>query len=205
MSIDDERVRFYFRNRMQIEEWAALRTEAAMAVDEWLEQLGPELSDLADQLGSDVRLCTRIDKEQALPSFRLYRLAWPTNADDDLVCIALEWVRYQTTMRKGFTPYVGVRAPKGHPFGQALRSSEQLKQVRLTRKDNHSPASTSWPAYGYVVPPADFPVSTDSYRTDLIEALRIAWTAYEPIVTSVLAAAAASAASATAQPATSST
>ena len=56
MSLDDDRIRFYFKHREQIEQWAALRTEAAAAVDEWMEQLGPSLEALASELGPDVRV-----------------------------------------------------------------------------------------------------------------------------------------------------
>ncbi len=187
MSIDDERVRFYFRHRIQIEEWAALRSEAAAAIDEWMEQLGPDCTELAETLGRQVKLRAHIGKDQAYPSFRLRDDAWPIGGDDDLACIALEWPRNQTTMRKGYMPYVGVRSPKSHSMGVALRNSEALKQARFGRKDLHSAASAWWPAYSYVTPAPDFPLSADAYRDTLIEALRGAWTTYAPIVTSVLA------------------
>jgi len=200
MSIDDERVRFYFRNRVQIEEWAALRTEAAAAVDDWMEQLGPDCTELAQSLGPDVRLRANVGKDQAYPSFRLRHVAWAINDDDDLACVALEWARNQTTMRKGYMPYVGVRSPKAHTIGIALRNSEEIRLARLTRKDLHSAASAWWPAYSYVMPPGDFPLSVDAYRESLLDALRLAWAAYEPIVTNVLAAVAASGAPATPVP-----
>jgi hypothetical protein len=51
MSLDDDRVLFYLRHRDQIEEWAALRTEAAVAVDGWLFELRPRIETLCSELG----------------------------------------------------------------------------------------------------------------------------------------------------------
>ena len=76
MSLDDERVRFYFRHREQIEQWAALRSEAAAAVDEWMTQLAPDIEDLAKSLGPDVKLRVWTGADQAYPSYRLTRATW---------------------------------------------------------------------------------------------------------------------------------
>lgn len=180
MSLDDERVRFYFRHREQIEQWAALRGEAAAAVDEWMPQLGPDIEELARSLAPDVHVRTLVGTDQPYPSFRLTRRAWGFGeVDDPPASIALEWLRARTTMRGSLTPYVGLRSAKTHAVGAALRASEPLRQVRLARKDTTSPW---WIGYGYVAPPADFPVSLESYRDTLLDALRGAWTAYAPHV-----------------------
>jgi len=77
MSLDDERVRFYLRNRDRIEEWAALRAEAAAAIDEWLFELRPAVEDLAQGFGSDVRVDVIDEGGFAYPSYRLVRTSWP--------------------------------------------------------------------------------------------------------------------------------
>ena len=43
MRIEDEKVEFYLRNREQLEQWFALRAEAAAAIDEWLASLKPDV------------------------------------------------------------------------------------------------------------------------------------------------------------------
>jgi hypothetical protein len=180
MSFDDERVRFYFRHREQIEQWAALRSEAAAAVDEWMTQLGPDIEELARSLGPDVQFRGLTDTEQAYPSYRLTRAAWGFgNVNDPPACVSLEWLRGRTTMRGGSTPYVGLRAPKVNPVGASLRTSEPVRQSRLVRKDL---TSQWWVAYAYVAPPGDFPVNADGYRDALLDGLRAVWQAFAPHV-----------------------
>lgn len=179
MSLDDERVRFYFRNREQIEEWAAIRSEAAAAVDEWMVQLEPDVAALAHELGPNVRLDAHVGSEQAYPSYRLTRPEWHApNSDARPACIALEWPRGRTILRGSNTPYVGVRASKDVALGAALRASEDVRRVRLARKDA---SNQWWVAYAYVPPKAEFPAASDAYRADLINALRAAWQAYVPL------------------------
>ncbi len=183
MSLDDERVRFYFRHREQIEQWAALRTEAAAAIDEWMAQIGPDVEELARGLGADVRARALIGAEQPYPSYRLTRSAWGFGeVDDPPACVSLEWLRGRTTMRGGATPYVGLRAPKAHAVGGALRGSDAARRIRTARKDATSPW---WVGYAYVPPAADFPGSMDGYRDALLEALRAVWAAYEPLVSAL--------------------
>jgi|HubBroStandDraft_6_1064221.scaffolds.fasta_scaffold927014_1 hypothetical protein len=180
MSLDNERVLFYFRHRDQIEEWAGLRGEAAVAVDEWMTQLGPDVEELAQSLGTDVKVYERVGTEQTYPSFRLVRAAWGFgDTDDPPASISLQWVRARTTMYGTSTPYVGLQAPKSHAIGMTLRSLDALKQARIARKDA---SSLWWAAYVYVPPPANFPASLDDYREVLIEALRAAWHVYAPFV-----------------------
>jgi hypothetical protein len=179
MSLDDDRIRFYFKHREQIEQWAALRTEAAAAVDEWMEQLGRPLEALASELGPDVRVVVITAPEAAYPSFRLVREAWGLDAAGPLACVALEWVRGRTTMRGGQTPYVGLRSWKGREMGIKLRAMEDLKKVRLKRKDK---LSEYWPGYAYVAPIGAFPEASETYRDELVAAVRNAWEAYAGFV-----------------------
>lgn len=182
MSLDDERVRFYFRHRDQIEQWAALRSEAAAAMDEWLEQLGPDIEELALELGSDVRVRSWVGPEFQYPAYRMVREGWGFgDVDEPPACVSLEWVRGRVTMRGNAAPYVGLRSSKGSELGAKLRASGE--RTRVARNDQRS---SWWLGYGYVLPASEFPSSpdaTEAYRKRLIEALRSAWHAYAPLVT----------------------
>ena len=160
-----------------------LRTEAARAVDEWLEQLSPELETLARDLGSDVRVLRSVSHDQAWPSYRLLRDTWGFGeALDPPLSVSLEWIRGRTTMRGDLTPYVGLRAWKGNALGAKLRANEELKKVRVARKD---PSGTYWAAFRFVPPGPEFPESpeaAEAYREKLVAAVRDAWDAYAPFV-----------------------
>lgn len=184
MSIDDERVRFYLRHRDQIEEWAKLRDQAALAIDEWLLALEPEIEKLAEQLGPDVILKKSLDPSNPWPAFRLVRSTWPDAQTGMLpVSIGLEWARGRTNLRPPSTPYVGVRCPKTDDLGQPLRSSDALRAARQQRKHQ---TSAWWPAYGTVIPADDFPDRAGDYQQSLIDALRDSWVGYSEIVTQVI-------------------
>lgn len=181
---DDERVRFYLRHRAQIAEWAALRAEAAEAVDEWLLGLEPHVGALAAELGAGVGFSASTAEDLACPSFQLARATWPrTDAGGLGVSVNLEWVRGRTTLLALASPYVGLRSMKDSSLGAILRADEATKSVRVSRKDTPNPW---WAGYGYVLPTMPFPDEADKYRQALIEALRGAWNAYAPAVDQVL-------------------
>jgi len=180
VSLDDERVRFYFRHRDQIEEWAALRSEAAAAIDEWFFAMRPDVEALARDLGPGVVLHVIDEAGVAYPSYRLVRDSWPESSNSDPVAsVSLEWVRGRTTLRASTSPYVGLRAAKDRALGAPLREAEALRKVRARRKDT---TTTWWAAYGYVLPTAAFPEGADEYRSRVLEALRLAWADYAPLV-----------------------
>lgn len=180
MSLDDERVRFYFRHREQIETWAALRAEAAASVDEWMTQLAPDMEQLARVLGDDVQLRTATDQDLPYPAYRFVRSSWTfAELSDPPASVALEWVRGRTTMRGNLTPYVGVRSAKTNALGAALRVDDSFRAAARARKDA---SSAWWPAYAYVTPPGDFPVSADAYRDVIVAAVRDAWHAYSQYI-----------------------
>lgn len=181
---DDERVRFYLRHRVQIAEWAALRADAAEAVDEWLLGLEPHVSALAAQLGAGVASSASTAEELPCPSFQLARATWPrTDAGGLVVSVNLEWVRGRTTLLALASPYVGLRSLKESSLGAVLRADEATKSVRTGRKDTPNPW---WVGYGYVLPKVPFPDEAEKYRQALIDALRAAWNAYAPVVDQVL-------------------
>lgn len=183
MSLDDERVRFYLRHAAQIEAWAALRADVAAAVDAWLCELAESVEGIAAEMGADVRALLRTGDETSYPKLFLRRESWPMKSGDPSVAIGLEWERAKTTLRGGYLPYVGVRAPKGEPVGAALRESEAFRELRRARKDK---TGDYWPSFSEVRCPDGFPASKDAYRDMLLAAIRSAWTAYAPLVDAAL-------------------
>lgn len=181
MSGFDERVRFYLRHRQQIEEWAALRSEATSAIDAWLGEMGSDVADL--DLGADVELQVVRADEQAYPAFRFTRTTW--GRAPHVLSVGLEWQRGKTVLSDASAPYVGVRAPQSEPIGVALRAHEALTETRSRRRDR---ASIWWPAYCYVPAPIAFPEGADEYRQSLLAQLRSVWDAYAPLIDLVVAA-----------------
>lgn len=180
MSIDDDRVRFYLRHREQIEQWAALRSEAASAIDEWLLALRGDVEELVAELGPDVTVCVRHTTDNAWPGFLLFRRAWSVkDATNPQPSVGLEWGRASTTLRGTAAPYVGLRSFRDTELGAAFRGRADLKRVRAERRDATGP---NWVAYGYVLPSEPFPENEAGYRALLLEALRDAWRAYAPFV-----------------------
>jgi hypothetical protein len=179
MSLDNERVRFYFRNCNNIETWAALRTEAAVAVHEWLCSLEEHVRRWSAELGDDVVMQAMTSESEAWPYFRLYRLSWERPGERTPVAVCLQWARSTTTLYETNLPYVGLSVGKDDPLSVALRSSEEGKQARKRLKHQVSPYYLGW---GRVPATGALPEAADEYRDVLREALRGAWEAYAPLV-----------------------
>lgn len=183
MSINDERVRFYLRNRERIEEWAALRKQATAAVDGWLTDLHPAVTELAAGLGA--QLNPRIDPDNEWPTFQLVRPSWPLHVSGEpIACVALQWHRGYVTLGSGEPPYVGVYCRSAEALGAQLRASEAVKTARQAL--NHK-MTTLWLAYGYVLPGPEVPESFDAYRDSLMTELARAWRTYAPLIDAAIA------------------
>jgi hypothetical protein len=126
MILDDDRVKFYLRNRDQIEQWAALRAEAALAMDEWLCSLAPDVKALADRLSGEnkeVLAVATTRPEDAYPKLRLTRPGWlapPETGGGVSVC--LEWQRARTTLSLGGAHAVR-RCPRGEDDARRRRGA----------------------------------------------------------------------------------
>ena len=180
MTLEDERIRFYLRHRDQIEQWASLRGEAAAALDEWLLSLRLNIGAQAAELGASVEVRCFDAPDFAWPGFRLFRREW--NVTDDgyqQPCITLEWVRGKTNLRGVNAPCIGVRAHRDDPRGSELRAREEFKRARIGRADSMGPWCA---AYAYQLPSRPFPEDEETYRTELVDALRGAWETYAPII-----------------------
>lgn len=177
MTLDNERIRFYFRNSKQIEEWAALRIEAAAAVHQWLCEIEPDVHNLATELGLDVEVEVETAETQGWPFFRLLRQHWRCGrTGPPPVSVILQWARTSTTLCESNLPYVALASGKEDPIGTALRRSAAVQDVRKSRKDQ--PATPYMVGWGRVPLSGAFPKTADDYRAALVEALRKAWTDY---------------------------
>lgn len=179
MSLDNERVRFYFRNAKHIETWAALRAEAAAAVHEWLCSLEEDVQRLSAELGEDVVLQAVTSETEAWPYYRLSRRNWAVPGERPTVAVCLQWARSTTTLYEMNLPYVGLTGGKDDALCVALRGSEDMKAVRKRLQHQVSPYFLGW---GRVLLPGAFPEAADAYRDALIDKLRAAWMEYAQVV-----------------------
>ena len=183
MRIEDEKVEFYLRNREQLEQWFALRAEAAAAIDEWLASLKPDVETLVAELAGDVEFFASLDEEQPFPGLFLKRTCWPGTGRDAPVLIGLQWSRGKTLLRAGSAPWVVVRSEKSSSIGSGLRDDERFKQIRKARRDK----GTQWyAAFGSVLPQGPFPEGAEGYRQVLLNSIRQAWKAYAGVVDEVI-------------------
>lgn len=178
MSLDNARVRFYFQNQARIEEWTALRMEAAAAAHAWLVGLEPEMRRLAGELGDDVLIEAKVDDAQGWPCFRLYRRTWRCGAEFP-VSVILQWPRNGAMLTESGQPYVALDSGRGTPIGVALRNSPAVQETRKRRKETTSIYCVAW---GRVPPNGPFPDTADEYRKRLVDALEGAWKVYAPLV-----------------------
>ncbi len=182
--LSDERVRFYLRHRDQIETWAALRSEAAAAIDTELERIRDDIESLAADLGDDVLLLTKIEGE-AYPRFLLHRESWKQNANDPVVSIALEWMRGKTFLNGNASAYVGIRVTVKDQATRKLRTS--IKDATQTqRSERGDRVGQWWPCLRYCPCVEPFWDDFETYRRQLLGELRHAWEAYDAPLESVV-------------------
>lgn len=179
MNLDNERVRFYFRNAKHIETWAVLRVEAAAAVHEWLCGLEEDVQRLSAELGEEVVLQAVTSETEAWPSYRLYRRNWAVPGERPTVAVCLQWARTTTTLYEMNLPYVGLTGGKDDALCVALRGSEDMKAARKRLQHQVSPYFLGW---GRVLPPGAFPEAADAYRDALVDRRRAAWVEYAKLV-----------------------
>lgn len=180
MIIGDERATFYLRHHREIEEWAALRDEAARAVDDWLAQLGERLHAKLGDPERPVELRSVVSPDERYPKFHLVDPSWdPTNATDPPASVCLEWIRGRTTLAGQLTPYVGLRSPRTLPIGIQLRTLP-----RMQPRPGQQAVSTSawWVAYWHVSPAGAFVDDPHAYAEKLAECFWDAWLACAPAI-----------------------
>jgi hypothetical protein len=180
---DDERVKFYLRHRDRLEEWFALRSEAAAAIDEWLTSLQGDIEEMATEVAGDVEPLIALTEEPAWPGLYLKRRNWPGTDLQAPALIGLQWSRGKTLLTRESTPSVGVRSEKSTAVHRGLKANDEFQRRRRQRKDKASPW---WPAYGRVIPEGRFPEEADNYRRQVIGSIRQAWEAYASLIDDVI-------------------
>jgi hypothetical protein len=183
----DERVRFYLRHREQIEAWAALKSEAAAAIDERLEQLVEDVEGLVGDLGDDVELSAVVQGE-AYPRLLLHRKSWRQTEGSPEASVALEWARGKTLLGPTACPYVGVRFDISTERVRLLRNAfrDRVQPTRAARGDKATPW---WPCLRNLPGSGEFWDDFQPYRQQLVDALEQAWVAYQDPLGQVLTAA----------------
>lgn len=148
------RARFYFDNYKRIEEWAALRREAAVALHEQLVALTEQL--LADTAGRDDVLCRTADiDEGGYPRVILERPQWRQGGETSAPYgIALEWERTLIDRLGQVRLNVGVRGSTAHARYEEVSVSvrEAAASWKRILPGTWSGNSAGWPCFMWVRP-----------------------------------------------------
>lgn len=150
----EPRAQFYFDNYKRIEEWAALRSEAATALHGQLLSLAEQV--LADAAGSEDVLCRTSDLDEgSYPRVVLERPAWRRAGETSAPFgIAIEWERTPIDRTGQLKLYVAVRGNTEHPrhpdVGDAVKAASATWKRELP--GSWTGNSTTWPCFTWVRP-----------------------------------------------------
>jgi hypothetical protein len=192
-AIDDPRLCFYLERREQIDEWAALRALEPPALDRFLQRLQPEVEQIAEDLGPDVRSAyLTVEKESMLT---LHKDPWVISTHDPAIVVQLGWWPSSTRFASAtdWVPWVGVRARRNPPF-EALRAEIGLAiDASPTAKSaftSGSPTGKSlWPRSSTIACEyAGYWDDLGPYRDQLLAKLREGFDVFAPLIDDVIAA-----------------
>jgi hypothetical protein len=145
----DAKVDFYWRNRPQIEEWAALRSTAAGLLDT---ELRAQADRLRESLArpDDVRVVEM--RDPALVA--LTRPSWSAQGIE--LQVGLCWNRFSLLAATGMNrPWVGVRIgindDQRRPLFDAIKDSARSE----LRRSSWTTASKNWPGWVWMEPDID--------------------------------------------------
>lgn len=148
------RARFYFDNYKRIEEWAALRREAAAALHEQLVALTEQLQ--ADTAGRENLLCRTADiDEGGYPRVILERPQWRHAGEASAPYgIALEWERTLIDRLGQVRLYVGVRGSTAHPRHDEVSAPvrEAAAAWKRALPGTWNGNSAGWPCFTWIRP-----------------------------------------------------
>jgi hypothetical protein len=166
----DDKVAFYLRHRTVIEEWAALRQQAAVALEECLfRAVG-----IIRQRPSMPRIVENDSSQYPTISISLE----VPSTEPDAVCVALGWSRSELLKPAGYSwPYMGIKTP-GVGRGEAVY--EMVKDLlRDSARDRHWPESEfGWAWWGFI-PLGLGETDLDGYALRHVEGLVAAWKALQ--------------------------
>lgn len=180
--LTDERIRFYLRHHEQIEAWAALRSEAATAVDDLLATLVDDVDSIAEELGVLVKV---VVDGASYPRFMFHHERWRMDPEAPEASIAFEWNRGKTLLLDTAAPYLGARFDVGTDDMRRRRDRfcDLTKTVRVKRGES---AGLWWPCFQRLSADGPFWEDFDAYRDKALTAIRSAWDAYSEPMTQVL-------------------
>jgi hypothetical protein len=169
MMASDEKVAFYLRHRALIEEWAALRGQAAAALEEAFRRAAGVVGQRADT--------PEIVKDDADRHYPLYRVSLQVpGIASGAVWVALGWTRGGLLRPSGESwPYTGIKIP-GATKGDAVYDTAKRQLRDAADRRLWTQSSGSWVWYSYM-PLEASETDLDAYAVRHVEGLVDAWKA----------------------------
>lgn len=165
---------FYLRHRDDIEEWAALRSEARAYLELALLGLDTAVAALADEL----RCEAFVSVDDAIMT--IYRAEWRTRTAD--VSIGLGWDR-RRLLNPGYTEWAwvgvyleGSGSPRGRDYAAAIKPLKQPLGFS---------SGSPWFLWRPVAPPPGRPIEPDDYAAQVLTEVRKAWKDVSPTISRV--------------------
>lgn len=137
--VENERARFYLENRELIETWAALRADAAEAIEERLPELADRVSIDLDLL-DDREASVEVGVYRGCSTIEITRRPWISGEFGSPIRIVLESSERSLLDSQGnLRLYTAVRAKQSHP-----RASEFVPALARLRGDLRSALGSGW-------------------------------------------------------------
>jgi hypothetical protein len=168
----DEKVAFFLRHRTLIEEWAALRGQAAAALEEAFSRAAGVVGQRPD--------APEIVKDDADRHYPLYRVSLQVpDIASDAVWVALGWTRGGLLRPSGESwPYTGIKAPGAGKGDAAYDTAKSLLQEAAARRLWTKSSASGWVWWNYL-PLEDAETDLDAYAVRHVEGLVDAWRALD--------------------------
>ena len=166
----DEKVAFYLRHRALIEEWAALRGEAAAALEEAFSRAVGVVGQRADTL--------EIVKDDADRRYPVYRISLQVpGIASGAVWVALGWAHGGLLRPSGESwPYMGIKAPGAGKGDAAYDTAKSLLREAAARHLWTESSASGWIWWNYL-PLEAGETDLDAYAVHHVEGLVDAWKA----------------------------
>jgi hypothetical protein len=172
MMASDEKVAFYLRHRALIEEWAALRGQAAVELQEAFSRAAGVVGQRADS--------PEIVKDDADPLHPLYRVSLQVpGIASGAVWVALGWTRGGLLRPAGESwPYTGIKAPGAGKGDAAYDTAKSLLREATARRLWTQSSASGWVWWTYL-PLGASETDLDAYAVRHVEGLVDAWKALD--------------------------
>ena len=174
MMASDEKVAFYLRHRALIEEWAALRGQAAAALEEAFSRAAGVVGQRADT--------PEIVKDDTDRRYPLYRVSLQVpRIASGAVWVALGWTRGGLLRPSGESwPYTGIKAPGAGKGDAAYDTAKSLLREAAARRlwTKSSTSASGWVWWTYL-PLEASETDLDAYAVRHVEGLVDAWKALD--------------------------